>query len=251
MDRLRANIPEARMQRYDAACRFDPDVDGIELYRWASAVALAVFDDLAHVEVAMRSAMARELASSYGLVWYRDRTILDQQATHLVEEAMSRTRLGSLPDDPQVVHGKLVASLTFGFWVKLLGRGQYAEVDGERQRRIYDTVIWKAAVRRAFPQVNDLDRQRVEGVARRVQALRNRIAHHEHIVWGVPIAGGSTADGEPLRLPLMTAHASIIELAGFLNKDLESWLREHSQISDRIEQCPIYAGELMLTDEET
>lgn len=69
MHRLRATIPAVRMQRYDDACRHDQDVDGVDLYRWANSVALAVFEDLGHVEVAMRSAMARELADRYGLEW--------------------------------------------------------------------------------------------------------------------------------------------------------------------------------------
>ncbi|PPG61967.1 hypothetical protein C5C69_06545 [Rathayibacter sp. AY1C7] len=235
------------MRRYDHACRHDPDVDGIELYRWATAVGLAVFDDLGHVEVAMRSAMAKELAHEYGLAWYTEGDILDQSAVESVMEATTRTRLSKLPDDPQVVHGKLVASMMFGFWVNLLGRGQYNETNGRRERRIYDTIIWKKAVRRAFPNVGDLDRQRVEGVARRVQALRNRIAHHEHIVWGVPIAGVVGDDNAPLRIPLVDAHAAVIELAAFIDEDLASWLKQHSAVAAVIDKCPIFPADLLLT----
>jgi len=250
MHRLRANVPEPRMARYDHACRFDPEVDGIKLYRWASSVALAVFDDLGHVEVAMRSAMARELAGRYGLQWYENKELLDQDTIDLIETARDRTRLDGLRDDPQLRHGKLVASLMFGFWVKLLGRGGYIEVDGSPQRRIYDTHVWKKAVRRAFPFVGDLDRQRVETVARHVQALRNRIAHHEHIIWGVPIAGAQAPDGSALRLPLKDAHAAVIELAGFLDEDLASWLSQHSEVSARLDDCPIYPNVLLLTDQD-
>lgn len=248
MHRLRASIPPARMARYDHVCRHDVDVDGLELYRWATSVALAVFDDLGHVEVALRSAMASELAARYGLRWYADRQILDQDTVDLIETARTRTRLDGLPGEPQVRHGKLIASLTFGFWVKMLGRGQYIEIDGEKQRRIYDTVIWKAAVRRAFPHVGDVERQRVERVARHVQVLRNRIAHHEHIIWGVPIAGAEAADGTPLRLSLSAAHAAIIELAGFLDQDLAAWLSQHSSVPALVAGCPIYPHELLLTD---
>lgn len=247
MHRLRATIPEVRMRRYDHACRHDADVDGIELYRWAASVALAMFDDVGHVEVALRSAMARELSTTYGLEWFEDQYLLDQDAADLIAEAKSRIRFDALPGDPQLRHGKLVASLTFGFWVKLLGRGQYAEVDGQRQRRIYDTTIWKSAVRRAFPTVGDLERQRVESVARRVQTLRNRIAHHEHIVWGVPLPGERAADGTPLRLSVTSAHNAVRELGRFLDPGLDSWLVEHSLVMERLRQCPIYDGELLLT----
>lgn len=249
MHRLRATIPVVRMQRYDDACRLDPDVDGVDLYRWANSVALAVFEDLGHVEVAMRSAMARELADRYGLEWYDDRSLLDEDGTELVEEAKGRIRLNKLPDDPSLRHGKLVASLMFGFWVKLLGRGQFAERDGIRERRIYDTTIWKAAVRRAFPGVGDVERQRVENVARRVQVLRNRIAHHEHIIWGVPLVGERKHADEPVRLDLETAHASVIQIARFLDDGLASWLTENSRVGQLLDACPIYPGELLLRQE--
>lgn len=91
-------------------------------------------------------------------------------------------------------HGKLVAPLMYGFWVKLLGKG--TSRDGER--RIYDTVIWKDAVRHAFPNVGDFDRSVVERTVRDLKELRNRIANHEHIVWGVPTPGQERG-GSPRR----------------------------------------------------
>lgn len=238
------------MARYDDACRHDPDVDGMDLYRWAGTVALAVFDDLGHVEVAMRSAMARELAARYGLRWYEDKSILDSETFALIEQAKERTRLDSLPDDPALRHGKLVASLMFGFWVKLLGRGGFMTTEAAVERRIYDTVIWKKAVRRAFPHVGDVERQRVETAARYCQALRNRIAHHEHIIWGVPIAGSKSADGAALRLSLARAHEAVVQLAGFMDPELAAWLAQYSEVSTRLAACPIYEGELFLTDQD-
>ena len=47
-------MPAARLAPYEAACsgtRTDP----IELYRWAALLGLAAFDDIATVEVALRS----------------------------------------------------------------------------------------------------------------------------------------------------------------------------------------------------
>lgn len=246
MQRLRASVPPARMARYDHACRYDDEVDGLELYVWARSVALAAFDDLGHVEVAMRSAMATKLADEYGLGWYDDDSLLDDSSRELVDEAKSRCRVWKLPSDPALVHGKVVATLMFGFWVKLLGRGAYRDDGITRTKRIYDTDIWKKAVRGAFPNVGDLERQRVETVAKYVQSLRNRIAHHEHVVWGVPIAGVGVSGGNPLRLALGEAHEHVFELAGFLNNDLESWLRANSSVQDRIEECPISDYELSL-----
>jgi len=238
MHRLRATIPAARIARYDAACA-GTSVDAMELYRWANSVALAVFDDLSTLEVAMRSAMARELASAYGVTWYRRQDLLDDGTLTLIDEAWRVGRLGSLTSAPDVVHGKLVATLMFGFWVKILGRGGFQGRGPARQRRIYDTLLWKPALRNAFPQVAPLDRSLVEASARRVQTLRNRIAHHEHIVWGVPLPGEKEADGSIVRLPVATAHETVMDLAGYVDPGLESWMRQYSQVNLRLAACPL------------
>lgn len=238
MHRLRATIPTARLAPYDTAC-FGTDVDSIDLYRWASSVALAVFDDLATLEVSMRSAMARELEAAHGIQWYRRTELLDDDTLKLINDAWRVGRLGQLTRPLDVIHGKLVATLMFGFWVKILGRGTYQGQGANRLRRIYDTTLWKPALRHAFPNVGDLDRALVETAARRVQALRNRIAHHEHIVWGVPLPGETNPDGTIVRLPVSEAHETLLTLAGYVDAGLESWLRQHSQVSARLALCPI------------
>lgn len=221
-------------------------MDGITLYRWAGSVALAVFDDLATLEVAMRSAMARELAREYGLEWFQRTDLLDDDTLKLIREAYRVGRLGSLDAGSDVIHGKLVATLMFGFWVKILGRGTYQGSGANRRRRIYDTLLWKPALRRAFPNVGDLDRSVVETAARRVQSLRNRIAHHEHIVWGVPLAGERGADGAPVRLSVRDAHSTLIRLAEYVDADFGAWLRENSQVESRLAECPISPALLRL-----
>lgn len=150
MDRLRASIPEPRLAPYILACA-GTSVDPIALYLWAKQVSLAVFDDIATLKVAMRSAMARELSSTYGINWYQNAGILDDETLRLINTAWRTGRLGQIASSPDVVHGKLVSSLMFGFWVKVLGRGGYQGQGAERQRRIYDTVLWKSALRQAFP----------------------------------------------------------------------------------------------------
>lgn len=238
MHRLRAVIPAARMVPYDRVC-VGTDVDPIELYRWAGAVALAVFDDLATLEVAMRSAMARELAKAHGIEWYRRIDLLDDETLKLIDAAWRVGRLGQLTGSLDVVHGKLVATLMFGFWVKVLGRGGYQGQRPHRERRIYDSLLWKPALRNAFPNVGDVDRARVETAGRRVQALRNRVAHHEHIVWGVPLPGEKNSEGSIVRISVGNVHETLLALAGYVDTELEGWLRENSRLQDELAPCPL------------
>jgi hypothetical protein len=109
----------------------------------------------------------------------------------------------------------------------------------DRQRRIYDTTLWRPALRRAFPNVGALDRVEVETAARRVRALRNRIGHHEHVIWGVPLPGERSSDGTMVRLPLSTTHRTLIEPAGYVDRGLEGWLRQHSRVKVLPEGCPV------------
>jgi hypothetical protein len=226
------------MAPYVQACSGTP-LDPIELYRWAGAVALAVFDDLASLEVAMRSAMGRELAGAHGLTWFQRMDLLDDDTLKLIDQAWKVGRLGKLAAAPDVINGKLVATLMFGFWVKVLGRGGFNTGSGARQRRIYDTLLWKTALRSAFPNVGALDRARVETAARQVQALRNRIAHHEHIVWGVPLPGEVNANKSIVRLSVTDAHENLLTLAGFVDSGLEGWLRQYSQVPALLAACPL------------
>ncbi len=238
MDRLRSAIPEARLIKYVAATT-GTIVDPMDLYRWSSRLSLAVFDALATVEVALRSAMAQSLAVRYGLNWFQRDDLLDDETLKLIQAAWTRGRLHELAVAPEVLHGKLVATLMFGFWVKILGRGGYQGRDAARQRRIYDTVLWKEALRTAFPNVGDTDRARVEHAARRVQTIRNRVAHHEHLIWGVPMPGQTKPDGTTRRISVADAHRVLLELAGYLNTDLRLWIEDNSAVAAVAADCPL------------
>jgi hypothetical protein len=125
-----------------------------------------------------------------------------------------------------------------------LGHGSYQGSGAARHRRIYDTGLWKPALCHGFPDVGDLDRALVEAAARRVQSLRNRIAHHEHIVWGVPGAGEGQPDGTAVRLSVNDAHGTLISLAGSFDEGFADWLRQYSEVPVRLAACPVDAGEL-------
>lgn len=209
------------------------------LYRWANAVALAVLDDIGILEVAMRSAMARELEATHGIDWFRRRDLLDDPTLKMIETAWKSARLQTLHATPDVIHGKLVATLMFGFWVKILGRGEYQGQPPARDRRIYDTLLWRAALHRAFPNVSVTQRHLVEKAAHRVRAARNRVAHHEHIIWGVPMPGEATANGIPVRLTVTEAHTTLLVLADYVDTDLGAWLRQHSQVPALLAACPV------------
>lgn len=127
-----------------------------------------------------------------------------------------------------------MAGLMFGFWVQILGRGSYAGNPPIRVRRIYDSLLWQPALSQAFPQQTRRD---VERAARTVRSARNRIAHHEHIAWGVPLPG------QQQRLSVSQVHATVLELAGFLDPQAADWIDLHSTVQQVLSSCPVAATE--------
>lgn len=233
-------VPEPRLAPYRRVVGDDLEALG-GFYRWCSRLALALFADISALEVALRSAMARELVRVHGIEWYRRSDLFDDDCAKALATAWSHGGLGSLVKDdvaPEAVEGKLVAALMFGFWVKLLGRGSYAGREPLRRRRIYDTVLWRPALSAALPAAPA--RSEAEHAARIVQQTRNRIAHHEHIVWGIPLPG------QGRRLTVAQAHDSLLRLAGFISVETRAWIEATSELAPVLDRCPVDAAELEL-----
>lgn len=108
-----------------------------------------------------------------------------------------------------------------------------------RARRYYDETLWKPTLSKAFPNVGRLERSKVERLAEDVLKIRNRIAHHEHVIWGVPAYGQRNPDGSPRRMSVRRCHDTVLDLAGCLDTDLRSWLSSSSDVPRLLAECPL------------
>ncbi|GGU61152.1 hypothetical protein [Streptomyces lavendofoliae] len=82
--------------------------------------------------------------------------------------------------------GKIVAESTFGCWVNLLDKGG-TRGDGPYRKNVdYDSTLWRQALRKALPNSGG-KRTTVFTTASHVPSLRNRAAHHEPLIDGVPL----------------------------------------------------------------
>ncbi|MBF6620459.1 MAG: Abi family protein [Patulibacter sp.] len=239
-------IPPERLNRYHAASG-PAGVPAEQLYLWCEELALAMFADIGRLEIILRSAMARELKRAFGPEWYTRAELFDDDTTRMLRTAWNQnglTKLRESVDDPHsdvtldVVEGKLVAGLMFGFWVQLVGRGSYAGSVPLRSRRIYDTLLWRPALQDAFP---GQSRREVEHLARATKAARNRIAHHEHIAWGVPLPG------QRQRLSVAAIHNKVLHLATCLSPTARAWIDTHSTVTSVVDACPVDPTALRLT----
>ena len=209
LDELEASLSYERLDTYLAAAR-GGRARAIRLYAWNTAVSAAFYGPLQGLEIALRNAMHRELAERYGPAWYDDPNAgLDRGALDRVTGArveMARAGHGNEAS-------RVVAALSFGFWVSLTGSGGQL-TSGPKAN--YEMTLWRPALRRVFPHRETLTRKQAHSPLNDLRTLRNRIAHHEPI-FARDLAGD---------------YRRILDVAGWISPTMATWIGRHSRVSD-------------------
>lgn len=157
--------------RFDAYSRpHDKDkLDAIARYAWNIDVSKALQPKLHALEVTFRNQLHNALTALYGANWYDTPRLLQQAHINQVNDAKATLTGARKPHDP----GRIVASLSFGFWTKLYGRN-------------YDMTIGRTTVHSVFPHYSGtahLQRSLIAPILRDIRLLRNRVAHFEHVAF--------------------------------------------------------------------
>jgi len=211
-DQLRIDI-ETRLSP-DRLSPFRSAVDGdvaraIDLYCWNAAVGSAFFGPIGVLEVLLRNALYRELCAVFSTPWHDDPSFLaiDRNFPGKVDDAKReiRRRGGSITEP------RIVAELSFGFWVNLLRPGPNGA---------YVRNLWGPALSRAFPR--RVRRSQVSGALDPLLKFRNRVAHHE------PIFSQNLSE----------RYEAVLQVVGLLAPSLVAWVEHHSQVRQLIAQGP-------------
>ena len=158
----------------------------------------------------MRNAMHRCLAEQYGSSWYDNPNAgLDRGALDRVTGARSELARAGYGNEAS----RVVAALSFGFWVSLTGSGGRL-VSGPKAN--YEMTLWRPALRRAFPHREKLTRKQAHGPLNDLRTLRNRIAHHEPI----------------FVRDLARDHKRVLDVTGWISPETATWIERHSRIFD-------------------
>lgn len=209
LDELEASLSRKRLEIYLASARGDR-AKAVRLHAWNTAVSAAFYGPLQGLEVTLRNAVHRELAKRYGPSWHDNPdTGLDKGALARVSDAKSKQPRG----DHEAEASRLVASLSFGFWVSLFGPGGRL-VSGRKAD--YQMTLWRPALRRVFLHREKLARKQAHGPLNDLRILRNRIAHHE------PIFDRN----------LIGDHNRILDLVGWMSPRMATWIEAHSEVCD-------------------
>lgn len=202
-ERLASHLSVDPLRNYVTAA--DSDLDAaLILYQWNCRAAAVFFESLGHGEVLLRTAMHDQLTvwhtrSGRAGHWYDDPAhILPAKRRDDIAKARHYLARHGVDDVP----GQVVAQLTFGFWRFLLDAGT-------------QTLLWAPAIQHAFPHLIPRRRATVYNLIDPLYGLRNRIAHHEPVH----------------NRPLQQRYDQLLELVGYIDPGLSTWL-------DRISQVP-------------
>ncbi|MCZ9351354.1 Abi family protein [Streptomyces mutabilis] len=217
----------------------------MELYLWNVRLSAAFGEVIALAEVILRNAMAEQLAAAYGATWYArtdlfdDRTMSGFKTTwrNITMPADLATGKPAQKTLQAVPAGKIVAEPTFGCWVNLLDKGG-TRGDGPYRKNVdYDSTLWRKALHKAFPNSGG-KRTTVFTTASHVRSLRNRAAHHEPLIDGVPLPGQNDRRGRTRRLTLPQAHTEVLCLVEYIDQDVPAWLSQTSRVPDLLHTRP-------------
>lgn len=162
-----ATLTRGRLRRYLSASRQD-EHQALRLYVLNAKVSASLLTDLHYLEVALRNKFDAELVRKYGLTWFDNPEFLKLLKSDSAIAKAKKSAAKGLPKGAIVAPGKVIAELTFGFWVALVDRHLVVP-------------LWTPTLHKAFGPGKPPNRADVGRDLETVRVLRNRIAHHEPI----------------------------------------------------------------------
>lgn len=188
-----------RLQRYLDAANGDRSL-AYQLYALNTAVSESLYSSMQMLEVALRNRFHAKLSAAYGDAWFDELAVITDV---FQRNQISEAKINLLREKKPLQPGRVVASLSFGFWTACLGR-RYED-------------MWRRTLRDAFEHApSALRRKSLNTPLTQIRLLRNRIAHHEPI----------------LRFNLPDRYAKISEITRWLSPSASEWVRRHCRFVD-------------------
>lgn len=186
-------------------------LNALALYNWNTAISAAFYGPLLWLEVTLRNSVDNRLAEVYGDAWYfHNDARLDFICRRQVKEARDRLERNNQP----ITRSRMIAALSFGFWVTLLGRGGMLSAKGAKAN--FEMTLWRPALHKAFPNRPGLARKQAYQPLDYLRTFRNKIAHHEAI----------------LERDLRRDYEKIVRVTGWVSPEARAWIEEHSRVPD-------------------
>ncbi len=170
-----------------------------QLYTINAHVSNSLYIMLHMLEICLRNGFHSALTARFGSDWYDQLGVIK---TIGQRQKISEAKIRLVNDGKPIEPGRLVASLTFGFWTTCVGSE-------------YNDDLWVKAIHRPFKKTPELTRKKLNRDLTQLRNLRNRVAHHEPILsWNL--------------IKHYSNGAAIIEA---LSTDARQWVADHCVFS--------------------
>ena len=171
-DDLERHFSSARLGRYCAKRNGDKSKAAAD-YLYNILLAEALFPMLNLVEISFRNAVNTKLNDKYKEPAWWNNIRHDTSCKQIINQVEKAIKDLSKKEE-NTAPSKVVAELTFGFWSTLFNSR-------------YQKLFWQD-LRLAFPHCPKPERQRktISTQLNKIRKLRNRVFHHEPLLWLTP-----------------------------------------------------------------
>ncbi len=193
----------------------------LELYEWSSAIAAASMEVVSYVEVMLRNAVDRELASyaeegDRRIPWFMIPSVTGTSHDAISKDVeKTRGRLRGL-NARRDTRDQIIAGLSFGFWTELFG-SRHEE-------------LWRAALRHALPGTPNGQRKNVTAKLERLRPFRNRLAHHDSL----------------LAQDILFHLEEMLTLAEWMSPEARRWLERRERITELYKERPVSPSDTLV-----
>ena len=200
---LNTFISQERLRMYVAMNRnvIDPGLRlrrGIRNYELNTRLSEALYPVVQGFEITFRNAIHNRLVADQTVEWYDTFPFLGPE-----QESIARAKQTIAEKPNALTPDRVVAELSFGFWVKLFSSD-------------YEATLWQSSLRHLVP-VN-VTRGAAYSRFKDLKTLRNRIAHHNRIM------------GRPLTV--RQSYDQLLDTIGWIDQTMRSWIEATNRVLD-------------------
>ena len=227
--------PTLRRGEYGIQYIYNDPEKAVQLYVWDRKLSTAFFYDISILEVSLRNAIDHALCTQYGPNWYLGAVRFDGRTSNLLSDAWSRLPAKYTQENRtgNRIRGRLITSCMFGTWAYMLDAGGNSGLRPPLDYVDHSQIWTRQLLISAFPgakkaaghEGKELDQSWVHEQIFVVHQIRNRIAHHESLIQGIPLPGRNH------RLTTEEALAACRLLASMIDSELRTFLDQESDVT--------------------
>lgn len=221
--KIKKFISATRLRKYEIVCKHDPSRT-LKLYQTNLRLSQAYYSMLSLIEVIIRNALNEELKTYFNdTEWLRNQiagfmnhSTLKKRLKdgHIKDGYLKTTVTKSIHDLGSFAHqGKIIADLSFGFWVAFFDAKHYRLLKGSPLKIFKNLPAGE-------------NRKSIHEKLKKVRDFRNRVYHNEPIIFKKDSKGNTVFD-------LMVAneiYEVIKDFYKWLDLDFEKWTRRINNI---------------------